>query len=322
MKRILLDTDTGIDDAMAIALALLSPEMQIVGITTVSGNVEVDKCTRNALLTVETIRPEEPSPVARGEEHPLARPLFTAMEVHGQDGIGGITELTSQNELRKYPEPSIPPHPSTGPQLIVESARELGRELTIITLGPLTNIARAIEIDREAIRGVGKIIVMGGAFRVYGNTSLVAEFNTYVDPEAAQMTLDLGALLTIVPLDVTEQVRLTRNDLQEHLKAKPSMALEFVRDISAFYMDYHRDYDLFDGCFIHDPLTLGIAIDPSFVTTVETAVSVETNGRLTNGMTLAELRPHRLPKETNASVAVSVDAKRFIRFFLDRLAGR
>ncbi|MBI2844235.1 MAG: nucleoside hydrolase [Armatimonadetes bacterium] len=319
MKHVILDTDPGVDDVMALALALASSDLKIEALTTVSGNAAVEQCARNCQLVVEFLHPENPPPVALGATQPLVRPPLTAHEVHGPDGIGGITQLHLPDGLRKYPEPTLSLDPRPAPQLIVDLARDLGERLSLVTLGPLTNIAQAIDLDRSAMRNIGEIIVMGGAFKVYGNTSLVAEFNIFVDPEAAQMTVGLGAPLTIIPLDVTEQVRLMRGRIDSRLEAAPSAVLELVRDVSAFYMDYHREHDGFDGCYMHDPLTVGMAIDHSFIRTVPTVVAVETTGELTRGMTLAELRPGRLPELPNAEVAVEVDAERFIDFFLSRL---
>ncbi|HOK53322.1 MAG TPA: nucleoside hydrolase [Armatimonadota bacterium] len=320
MKRVIIDTDAGVDDSLAIALAMLSPELQVEAITTVSGNVEVHKCERNVRLVLETLQIEVPPPVAKGEAAPLVRPLLTAPEVHGSDGVGGITEILLSDGSRKYPEPEMPVDRRTGSQLILELARKYGPELTIITLGPLTNIAQAIMADPVAMKTIGSIAMMGGAFRVYGNTSAVAEFNIYVDPDAAKIVFNLGVPITVFPLDVTEQLRLMRQDVESTFLANPSRIMEFMRDISSFYMDYHRKHDGFDGCYMHDPLTVGAVIDPSFVRTIETWVDIETVSDLTRGMTVAELRTDRLPVKTNAQVAVEVDAERFIRFFLDRIA--
>jgi len=318
-NRVIIDTDTGVDDALALIFALRSPELEIEAITTVCGNVGAEKCARNARMVVELVRPEFTPPVAAGEVKPLVRELFTAPEVHGTDGVGEITKMMLPNGTHKYPKPSIPLDKRPAPELIAELARKHGSELTIITLGPLTNIARAIELDRKAMESVGEIVMMGGAFQVYGNTFLVAEFNIYVDPEAAAKTLEIEVPITILPLDATEQVRLMRVELDELVKANPSKLAEFVRDVSSYYMDYHRNNDGFDGCFLHDPVTVGAVIDRSIIKTVRTKVSVETEGELTRGMTIAELRPSRLPKETNASVAVEINAKRFMKLFLGRV---
>ena len=321
MKRVLIDTDAGVDDAMAVALAVASPELKIEAITVVSGNVDVDKSVRNMLLVLETLDVKTPPPVARGEAVPLSRPLLTAANVHGADGVGGITQMILPDGSRKYPDPSLSIDPRPATQVIIDLARYYGAELTLVTIGPLTNIARAIERDREAMRMLGEIVIMGGAFRERGNTSRAAEFNIYVDPEAAQKTLDLGVPITIIPLDVTKQVRLMRSVVEKRLADKPSKALEFVRDVSSFYMDFHHRRDGFDGCFMHDPLTVGVAIDPTFVRTVAAKVSIETTDDLTRGVTRAELHPDRIQSTANAKVAVEVDADRFLSFFFDRLTG-
>jgi inosine-uridine nucleoside N-ribohydrolase len=168
------------------------------------------------------------------------------------------------------------------------------------------------------MRRARRITVMGGAFRVYGNTTPVAEFNIYVDPDAAQAVLDLGVPTLLVPLDVTERVILARKDLPS---LPDSHRTRFLRAVTDSLTRVHQELCGFDGCYLHDPLALGAVLDPSLVRTVEAEVAVETEGRVTRGMTIADLRPEGLFRATpNARVAIEVDAERFRRLFLDRLS--
>lgn len=324
MKKIILDTDTGVDDALAIALALRSAELEVEAITAVSGNVHVDLCLRNILMTLEALDIKQPPTVAKGEASPLIKPLFVASEVHGWDGLGGITKLLNPNGARKYPEPKRSISHLQAVDLILELIAKYPEELTLVAIGPLTNVAKAIIKNKIRMRQLKEIIIMGGAFRVYGNTTLLTEFNIFVDPQAAQIVFDLGVPLTIVPLDVTEQVILMRPDVsrasgRSRRKSRRKLA-EFVRDCTKFYMDYQKSYNGIDGCFLHDPLAVGVAIDSSLVNTVLTRVEVETMGDLTTGMTLADLRAGKVsPDNSNAHVCINVDSRRFLELFISRV---
>jgi purine nucleosidase/pyrimidine-specific ribonucleoside hydrolase len=307
---VILDCDPGIDDALALLLAARSPEIELLAVTTVAGNARVEQCTPNALRALAAAGAES-IPVVRGEAAPLRQALVTAPEIHDEDGLGGVAAA--------YPV-TVPPTGSAAPEAILEllAARP---DAEIVAVGPLTNLARAIERDRERMRRVPRITVMGGAFRVYGNTTVAAEFNVYVDPDAAQAVLDLGVPLTIVPLDVTERVALFRTDLPS---LRDGDLGPFVTAITDSLMRIHQQLCGFDGCYLHDPLTLATVIDPSLIRTVEAHVQVEIDGRVTRGMTVADLRPYGLFRgEPNARVAVDVDADRFRRLSLPRLnAGR
>lgn len=314
------------DDALAIALALRSPELEVVALTAVSGNVHVDLCADNALRVLDVIEAAAPRgprrpPVFRGEAQPLARPLVTAPEVHGADGLGGVTQLPHPAGGPKYPPTRAGLASETAPRAILDLIAQYPDELTLVAVGPLTNVARASLLHPARMRRLRQIVVMGGAFRVYGNTTPVAEFNFYVDPHAAQVVLDLGVPLTLVPLDVTEQCILRPEHLEGAPAAPPSL-MPFVADVSQFYIRYHEEHDGFAGSYLHDPLTVAVAADPSLVEARAVHVDVETAGEHTLGMTIADLRdrPHwtRIP---NAHVAVAVEAERFVQRFLRRMQG-
>ncbi|MFQ5778856.1 MAG: nucleoside hydrolase, partial [Terriglobia bacterium] len=205
MKPIALDVDTGVDDALALMLALRSPELRLEAVTTVAGNCPVHFATRNTRLVLDVAQAPAELPVAQGAACPLARKLTTAGEVHGSDGLGNVTGV--------YPAPKHPLAAQDAPALLLETIKRLGAELTLVATGPMTNLEQAVRRDREAFRRVGEIVQMGGALRVPGNTSETAEFNLYVDPEAAAAVLATGVPLRLVPLDVTQQAVLLRQEV-------------------------------------------------------------------------------------------------------------
>jgi purine nucleosidase len=305
-RRVILDVDTGVDDALAIMLAVRSPELEVLGITTVSGNVPVARCTANTLLTLEVL--DIPNvPVVSGAAAPLAREAFTAAEVHGSDGLGNVTA--------RYPTP-LRQATQGAVGFLLEMIRRFPGELTLVATGPLTNVAMAIQQDREAMRGVHGITVMGGAIRVPGNVGPTTEFNFAVDPEAAAIVLGAGLPIRLVPLDVTEQVVLSREAVEEGRGIGKLQA--FIRDMTAATMAFHREHEGFDGMFLHDPLAVGVVADPSLVRAQPMAVAVERRGELTSGMAVADLR-RRSRATPTASVCVEVEAARFLHNFTQRV---
>ena len=305
-RRVILDVDTGVDDALAIMLAVRSPELEVLGITTVSGNVPVAQCTANTLLTLEAL--EAPNvPVVSGAAVPLAKEAFSAAEVHGTDGLGNVTA--------RYPTP-LRRATAGAVEFLLEMIRRFPEELTLVATGPLTNVAMAIQRDREAMRGVHGITVMGGAIRVPGNVGPTTEFNFAVDPEAPATVLGAGLPIRLVPLDVTERVVLSRAAVES---AKGIGKLQaFIRDMTAATMAFHREHEGFDGMFLHDPLAVGVVADPSLVRAQSMAVAVERRGELTSGMAVADLR-RRSRAIPTASVCVEVEAARFLHTFTQRV---
>lgn len=305
-RRVILDVDTGVDDALAIMLAVRSPELEVLGITTVSGNVPVAQCTANTLLTLEVLGAPN-VPVVSGAAAPLAGRAFTAAEVHGTDGLGNVTA--------RYPTP-LPQVTQGAVEFLLEMIRRFPGELTLVATGPLTNVAVAIQRDREAMHGLHGITVMGGAIRVPGNVGPTTEFNFAVDPEAAEIVLGAGLPIRLVPLDVTEQVILSREAVEN---AKGNGKLQaFIRDMTAATMAFHREHEGFDGMFLHDPLAVGVVADPSLVRAQPMAVAVERRGELTSGMAVADLR-RRSRATPTASVCVEVEAARFLHIFTQRV---
>jgi purine nucleosidase len=304
-RRVILDVDTGVDDALAMMLALRSPELEVLGITTVSGNVPVSQCTTNTLLVLEMLVAPD-IPVVAGAAAPLARKAFTAAEVFGPDGLGGVT--------RNYPIPSRQVRQGAADFLLEMVGRYPGT-LTLIASGPLTNVATAIQRDGKAMRRLQGVTVMGGAIRVPGNVAPTTEFNFAVDPEAAAIVLAAGLNLTLVPLDVTEQIILTREVVEG---AGAGSLQAFIREMTAATMVFHRDMEGFDGMFLHDPLAVGTVVDPSLVRGQALAVAVERRGELTAGMAVADFR--RKSKATpTAIVCQEVEVARFMQLFIRRV---
>jgi len=194
-------------------------------------------------------------------------------------------------------------------------------DMTIVATGPLTNIAQAIIKDPETMRKTGSLVVMCGAFKTPGNITPVAEFNTYADPDAVQVVLDAGIHpLVIVGLDVTHKARLHRYYLYEKVRSSATRIAQFVQDCTGFYMDFHKENEGFDGCYLHDPLAVGVAIRPDLVKTQDMRVQVETCAGITAGMTVADFRPRRSSlDEPNASVCLDVDADGFLKLFSERV---
>lgn len=332
MKRVILDMDPGVDDALAIILAMLSPELKVEAITTVTGNVHVDLCTWNVLRIMEILCPETPPIIARGEAKPLAEIIpsantpagedITGADVHGQDGMGNLDRFTDENGVNsRYPEPTLYEASSDhAVDVILSLIAKFPNEITLIPTGPLTNIAQAIIKDPEGMKKLREIIIMGGAFRVPGNATAVAEANILNDPQAADIVANSGLPITFVGLDVTHQVQMRESYIQEKIKPLNTKLSQFICDISGFYLDFYRSFDGIDGFYMHDPLAVGVAIRPELVETESLYVQVETQGKITAGMTVADFRSaRRCGGSSNAFVCTCVDADGFLQLFMDTI---
>ncbi len=319
MQRILIDTDPGVDDAFAIFLAMRSPELQIEAITTVCGNVRVAQATQNLLTILGVLDLAECPTLAQGEAEPLVKPLVTAVHVHGEDGLGNTSQLRSADGQLLYTPANIEMSSLSGVDLILEMAARYPDELIIVTLGPLTNIAKAIRKDASKMRRLQKIVVMGGVFEEYGNVTTTAEFNIFVDPHAAQEVFDFGVPIHIAPLDATHQVILTGERLHAEIGKREDNISSFLMDATKLCMEFYRQYVGFWGFHIHDALPIGVLTHPEHFQSVDAYVQVETVGTLTNGMTVADLRPERRPPNLNAQVCIKVAAEAFLDHFFHRL---
>jgi inosine-uridine nucleoside N-ribohydrolase len=315
---VLIDTDPGIDDALAMLLALASPEISVEAITTVAGNVSAETGTRNVIRLLDVAKPARRPLVAQGAAAPLERTLVTAVHVHGQDGLGNLDQFRDADGRPRYPDLPVNLEMRDGADLILDMAEGFAGRLVIVALGPLTNIALALARDPRRLRRAARIVVMGGAVAVPGNVTPAAEFNIYVDPEAAASVFDAGLPIELVPLDVTHQVLLTRGELHEALARGAGRTARFIEDFTLHAFADSREEG---GIFLHDPLAMAVAVDPGLVGLTSLHVAVECEGVLTRGMTVADRRdiPAHRKKAPTCRAAVSVDRPRFLRLFLERL---
>ncbi len=277
-RRIIIDCDPGQDDAVMLLLALASPEeLDILGITTVAGNVPLDLTQRNARLMCEFAGRHD-VPVFAGCDRPLQRALVTAESVHGTTGIDGAS----------IHRPAVPLQDRHAVDFIVETLLAAGDDpVTLVPTGPLTNIAAAIEADPRILPGIRRIVMMGGAMREGGNTTPSAEFNIYVDPEAAEIVLGCGRPLTIAPLDVSHQVVVTHEPL-DALRAMPSRVAAETVGMLEFFNRYDSEKYGTEGAPLHDPCTIAYLLAPELFEGKLCHVAVETGSALTRGHTAVD----------------------------------
>jgi inosine-uridine nucleoside N-ribohydrolase len=322
-RRVIIDTDPGVDDAMAIMLALNSPELKVEALTVVPGNVEAKQGLENALKLVSLANRCDVI-VAGGAQHPLNQKLITAQFWHGPNGLAGV----------ELPAPKCKADPRFGPDLIVEMVHKYPHELTLIPVGPLTNIALAVSKDPSIASLVKDIVIMGGSISG-GNVDGAAEANIYNDPEAAQIVFNAGWMVTMIGSDVGERTLMTRKYLNE-LQASHGPESDFIAKLADFYVT-RSEKSGYPGAAMYDPLAVGTVIDPTLVTLKDMHVDVETKGEFTRGETVAnrmgsdennvlhgdhyeiegviELKP-------NARVCLGSNADRFVQLFIDRIKGK
>ncbi|HZS75746.1 MAG TPA: nucleoside hydrolase [Ktedonobacteraceae bacterium] len=314
MHRIILDTDPGIDDALAIFLALASPDIQLEAITTVSGNVHVDYTTRNALALLE-LAGRGNIPVARGCDRPLVRHAVEAGYVHGQNGLGNV----------QLPEPHLHPVPQHATDLLIEKILAAPGEITLVAIGPLTNIAMAVRQEPRIAQNTRELFIMGGALRVPGNVTPTAEFNIFADPEAASIVLHAGWPIRLVSLDATMQTNLYREQV-DRLAANGHPVTTLIQQAVSFFIEEFGRPRGIHAFHMHDPLCLASVIHPEFVTWRPAYVDVELTGTLTTGTTVAffeqleDLDP-ALERQHQPNVQASMGAnnQRFIDFYLEQI---
>jgi purine nucleosidase len=331
---LILDVDTGIDDSLALLYAAVSPDAELLLVTTCAGNVGIADTTHNTLGVLALVGRTDVE-VARGRARPIARPLETTPETHGPHGIGYASVDVPQSGS-----------PRDGVARIIELARARPGEITLVTLGPLTNLAAAVLAEPALPELLRAVYVMGGCFAGSGNTSPREEWNIHVDPEAARVVtaawddavLRGASRLQFFGLDVTERARIVPADLvalaaaaghpvdgalagPALLAAPPAHpVLRFVFDALRFYFEFHERFDGFYGAFIHDPLVVAVALDPTLATSKPTTVDIELGGTLTSGETVADWRNH-WGRAANADVAISADADAFLRRLVERVGG-
>ena len=308
MRKIIIDTDPGQDDAVAILLALASPEIEVLGVTTVAGNVPLPLTTRNALAVLELAgRPE--IPVHAGADAPLRRALVTAEHVHGRTGLDGV-------ELR---EPAAAARDGHAADFIARTLRhEPEGSVTLCALGPLTNLALAFERAPDIVPRVAEIVLMGGAYFEVGNITPASEFNIHVDPEAAAAVFACGRPITVLPLDATHRVLTTRARL-DRLLAIGNRTGEAVAAWCGFFERFDREKYGAEGAPLHDPCVIARLLRPELFGGRHVNVEVETGSELTRGMTVADWWgvTDRAP---NATFLGRADAEGFWDLLIERLA--
>jgi inosine-uridine nucleoside N-ribohydrolase len=264
--KLIIDTDPGIDDAMAIFYAISSPEIDLLGLTTVFGNVTTPKATRNALYLLEQVGIE--IPVAEGLHRPRVLPPFPPTSaVHGVEGFGTLDVPASQRHALA----------ETAPEYLVRMARAHRGELLLCPIGPLTNIAAAMELDSSFCSNLKGMVVMGGSLRAGGNITPAAEANFYHDPHAADYVLRHGCNITLVGLDVTNRVICRRSFFGRLASESPKLG-GLLHDMAEFYIDFYETVGKFDGCGMHDPSALVACIAPELFTTEPHALRVTCSG--------------------------------------------
>ena len=289
-----IDTDPGIDDALALLLAWGSPELDVLALTVVAGNAPLADAARNAARLVAVRRPARLPPIVLGAAAPLRRALVTATpEEHGADGLGDAVD---------WPPVTGPPASPSAAETLVALARTHAERLTLIALGPLTNLALALRLDADALRRTGRVVWMGGAVDVPGNAGPDAEFNAYADPEAAREVFDAGLRVDLVPLDATRQTTINRDQLHAALAGRPG---PLAARIEAFT---EQSFRLWGYMHLHDPLAVGLAVDASLAQWQPARIAVGEDGQT-----------RRAAGAPNCRVAQVIDAERFLAMFFARL---
>lgn len=302
-KKVIIDTDPGIDDALALMYAFSSPELEILGITVSAGNTSLERTAKNALKIGDLAG--SPVPVYKGAERPLRKEAYISGETHGEDGLGDAN----------LPESDRAPEDMRASDFMLEMARKYPGEVTIIALAPLTNLAEAIEKDPKAMKQIREIVSMGGAVAT-GNMSPVAEFNYWFDPEAAKIVYDFDVPVTMIGLNVTTRVLFTPIDFSFIEKLEGNFAKTITR-IQKYYVDFYWKWEKTLGCVAHDVLAVAAACDPSLVETVHCHVDIATDG-ITRGECVADL-VDAWKQRKNSFVAVGVDAEAFRDSFYRKL---
>jgi purine nucleosidase/pyrimidine-specific ribonucleoside hydrolase len=306
VKKVLIDCDVGVDDALALILAFHSPELDVKTVTGVNGNVPLEQVLENIQKVLCLIQPQHKPLIARGADRPLKGKTIYAYSVHGKDGLGGakIDRGGRKEWWQLYPGPAD--------ELIVKMARQFPDELTLIATAPLTNLALAIRKDLAGMKKLKEIVIMGGALRTGGNITPYAEFNIFSDPLAAEIVLESGLPITLVPLDVTHEVYLTPQVMEEKVKPINNPFAKFVIEATGYDSITHqfRNMELF---YLHDPLAVGVAIDPALVKKEKLSIDVKTQEGEQYG------RISDTNENKTVEVCLGVDAKEFLELFLSRL---
>jgi len=307
VKKVMIDCDVGVDDALALILAFHSSELDVKAITGVNGNVPLNQVFENIQKVLSLIQPQHKPPIARGADQPLKGKSVYAHSVHGKDGLGGA------KIERKEGEEWWEIFPGRADELITKMARQYPNELTLIATGPLTNLALGLQNDWEGMRKLKEVAIMGGAVRTKGNITPYAEFNIFVDPLAAKRVFESGLPITLVPLDVTHQVTLTPRAIEERVKPIQNSFSQFVIEAIGYDLTAHRFQRGSELIYLHDPLAVGVVIDSDLVRKERLSVDVE----IQEGQHFGQIS--ETSNDPKIDVCLEVDAKGFLELFLSRL---
>ena len=305
-RRIILDTDPGIDDALAFLLLAASPEISIEAITVTHGNTTVDKCAKNALQIAELCNLVS-VPIARGASEPLVKTLSVAEETHGDGGLGYAV----------LPEPELKLSPTPAVELIINLVHKYPGEITLLCIGPMTNLALAILSDPSIVPLIKDVVSMGGTIHAPGNATPASEYNVFCDPHAFDVVIRAGIAFTLVPLDVTYECLFQKRHM-DRIQSKNPAVRKFIDDSTRFYMEFHDEYQSIEGCAINDPLAAAILIKPDLVQYVDYYVTVELKGDYNVAKTSAD-HFKAMGKAPNSKVAMEVDVEAFMDFFIERV---
>jgi len=317
--KLIIDVDTGIDDALALLYVLASPEAELLAVTCTSGNVEAGQVAENTIALLD-LAGRSDIEVALGRREPLKRPLMTAPETHGPRGVGyAVLPPPSRNVSGRH-----------SADLIAEELRRAPGEVTLITLGPLTNLAVAVEREPKLPNLVRNLVMMAGSYRSPGNTAPTSEWNVACDPEAMQAVLSawesaegVGRPVAL-GLDVTERAKFLPDHLARLRTAagnpQANPVLQFIDDALRFYMEFHSRYDGFYGAFIHDALAVASTLDPALLETEPLPVQVELAGELTSGETVTDWR-RVWGRPPNLDIGIRADVEQFFARYIERVGG-
>lgn len=305
LTNVIIDCDPGIDDSLALLLALNSPELNVVGITTVSGNVPADLGAQNALKILSFAKRLD-IPVFIGAQQPLKVKYISAQDTHGNDGLGN-SNLPLATTVK----------PQDGAVNFITQTLQQKPETTVLALGPLTNIALALKQNPHAFDGSGRFILMGGSYKSHGNCSPVAEYNFWCDPDAAQFVFaNLTRTIEMVGLDVTRKIVLTPS-LLSYMQRIDSTTGALIEQITRFYFDFHWQYERVIGCVINDPLAVAYLINPTILSLFDSYVTVVTDG-VARGQSIVD--DHQFwHNNNNAQIATAVQIRDFWQLFLTRV---
>ena len=306
-KKIILDCDPGHDDALALTMAVASPKIDVLAVTTSAGNQTPDKTLNNAMRML-TLLHREDIPVAQGNQTPLVEPLETAPEVHGETGLDGAD----------LPDPDFKVQPIPAIELIAKTLRESDEKVTLVVTGPMTNAALFLRVYPDlAKEKIDQIVFMGGAMGL-GNWRPSVEFNIFVDPEAAKIVMNFGLPLVMAPLNVTHKAQIMKDEIEQIRQIDNPVAQAFYGLLN-FFEQYHENPKWgFEGAPLHDPCTIAWLIDSTMFGTDKMNVDVETQGDLTRGETVCDY--YQLTgKPQNTEVLLDIDREKFIQLIMDTL---